>query len=67
MTAAEILREHRLRSGLTQREVAKLIGVPRQRVTEWEAGHHEPGFETVERILAALGQTITTIEAGEHS
>lgn len=66
MTAAEILRQTRLDSGLTQEQVAALIGVPRQRVTEWEAGHHEPGYETVERILTALGYSLKT-DAGDPS
>lgn len=66
MTAAETLRDHRLRSGLTQAEVAALTGIQRPRISEWERGVKKPSYETVERILRALGYTVATIEAGEQ-
>jgi transcriptional regulator with XRE-family HTH domain len=65
MSAAEKLRSHRLKRGLTQEAVAALAGVPRERISEWERGVVEPGYRNVERILTALGYDLTTVEGGD--
>lgn len=67
MTAAEVLRQSRLERGLTQEAVASLVGLPRERISEWERGVVEPGYRNVERILTALGYTLTPAEVGGHS
>jgi transcriptional regulator with XRE-family HTH domain len=55
MTAGQLLREARLRAGLTQEELAKQVGGPRSQIARWEQDAVEPGFETVRRLLRACG------------
>jgi transcriptional regulator with XRE-family HTH domain len=35
---------------LTQKELAKILGVPPQRVSEWEKGFHEPRLEILLKL-----------------
>ncbi len=57
MRAAEMLRDLRLRAGLTQHDLAKAIGVAQARISEIEAGigRHGPSFAVIERIATACG------------
>jgi transcriptional regulator with XRE-family HTH domain len=45
----------RLRLNLTQRELAIKSGVAQSTIARIERGHVDPGFESVQRILAAVG------------
>ena len=47
MTFAAQLKQARANAGLTQAEVAELIGVTVQTVKSWEAGRREPPVEPV--------------------
>lgn len=62
MTAAEIIRQCRDKRGLTQRQLAELVGIPHQRINEWENGIYEPGFENVSKVLMALGYSLSVVE-----
>jgi transcriptional regulator with XRE-family HTH domain len=55
MNAAATLREHRLRSGITQAELARRAGTSQATVSAYEAGRKQPTVETYGRLLAALG------------
>ena len=52
------IREVRLDSGLTQREVASASGLAHSTVSRIECGHVLPTLATLERMAAAMGTTI---------
>lgn len=51
---AEKLREIREAAGVSQRTLARAIGVTPQSVANWESGTHRPRPEQLERLLAGL-------------
>jgi transcriptional regulator with XRE-family HTH domain len=55
MTAGQLIREARLRAGLSQREVGERIGRPGPQVARWESGTVDPGFAVVQRVLRVCG------------
>jgi transcriptional regulator with XRE-family HTH domain len=54
-TAGETIRNARLRSGLSQREVARRAGTSQAAISRIERGLEEPTFERFEQILAGMG------------
>lgn len=52
---SERLKELRLKSGMTQLELAMRIGVSKSSINMYERGEREPGLETVERIADCFG------------
>jgi transcriptional regulator with XRE-family HTH domain len=50
-----LVREARLRAGLTQREVARRAGTSQSVVARIEQGRADPGTTTLLRLLAAAG------------
>jgi transcriptional regulator with XRE-family HTH domain len=52
---ADVVREARARSGLSQRELAARAGTTQSVVGRLEAGIGSPRMETVERLLQAAG------------
>lgn len=55
MTAAQIIREARLKAGLTQTELAERLGGERAQVARWEIGGQEPSFENLQSVVEACG------------
>jgi transcriptional regulator with XRE-family HTH domain len=55
MTAAQIIREARLKAGLTQSELAERLGRERAQVARWEIGGQEPSFENLRAAVEACG------------
>jgi len=55
VTGAQIIREARLKAGLTQTELAKRLGRDRAQVARWEIGGQEPSFENVRSVVEACG------------
>jgi transcriptional regulator with XRE-family HTH domain len=55
MMSANLIREARLRAGLTQRELAARIGRPQSNVARWEKGVRQPSFETLVEVVRACG------------
>jgi transcriptional regulator with XRE-family HTH domain len=53
--AGALLREARVRAGLSQAELARRAGVSRSVLSVYESGRREPGSEALSRILAATG------------
>jgi transcriptional regulator with XRE-family HTH domain len=49
------LRELREQKGLTQSQLAELVGVKRDAVARWEADVREPGWSNVVALARALG------------
>jgi predicted nucleotidyltransferase/DNA-binding XRE family transcriptional regulator len=58
-SAATIVREARQRAGLTQTELASAAGVEQSVVSAYETGKREPGFETLRKLVAASGLSLT--------
>src|SRR5215207_10091404 len=55
MTGAQIIREARLKAGLTQTELAERLGRDRAQVARWETGGQEPSFENLRAAVEACG------------
>ncbi|HEV8089172.1 MAG TPA: helix-turn-helix transcriptional regulator [Actinomycetota bacterium] len=55
MDAGQILRESRLRSGLSQRRLAELAGVTQPTVARIESGLIQPTFERLLELVRACG------------
>jgi transcriptional regulator with XRE-family HTH domain len=65
MTAAQIIREARLRAGLTQSELAARLGRERAQVARWEVGGQEPSFENLRSVVEACG-FVLRVEIGDR-
>lgn len=48
------LKEIRLRVGLTQVQLAVMIGFPQTTISQWELGLSDPSTDTVRKIAAVL-------------
>jgi hypothetical protein len=59
MAAGEVLRQARLRAGLSQTDLARRAHVAQSVISAYESGHREPGLATLARLVAATGQRLT--------
>lgn len=55
------IRARRTARGISQRRLAELAGVARPTVEQIELANRAPNLETVERLAAALGTTVTSL------
>lgn len=55
-SAATLIREARVRAGLTQADLAARASVTQSVVSAYENGRREPSFDTLRRLVAATGQ-----------
>ncbi len=53
--AADLIREARLRAGLTQAELAARLGKAPSVIGRWEQGRAKPSLETVAAVVRAAG------------
>ena len=60
----EFLRQQR---GLTQEELAAVVGVSPSTVRRWEWGKHEPKLSDIPKLAAALGVTLDELIGGEEA
>lgn len=58
--AARLLKEARLRGGLSQAELARRAGTSQPAVSAYEQGHKDPSAATLARLLAATGTSLAT-------
>ena len=65
MSAAQLIREARLRAGLTQSELAARLGRERAQVARWEIGAQEPSFANLRSVIEACGFAFR-VEIGER-
>ena len=61
------LYELRKRAGLSQAELARMVGVTNKAVSKWETGSAKPGFDTAHRLADALNVTIGDLIAAPES
>lgn len=61
------LRELRQDSGLSQSQVAKLVGVSRNAVSQWESGETIPNSRRLARVAKALGVPLREIARASSS
>lgn len=57
----KMLKEFRLNQGLTQQEVADIVGCSRSLVYQWEKGIRSPTIEQLERLASHCGTTLEVI------
>ena len=58
MDAASLLREVRIRAGLTQRALAEAAGTSQSAVAAIESGSKQPTVATLDRLLRAAGSEL---------
>lgn len=51
----EKLKAARKAAGLTQAQLAKLVGCDQNHISRWEKGTHEPGVLIVKKMAQVLG------------
>ena len=59
MLSADLLREARLRAGLTQAELGRRVGRPQSQIGRWERGEVKPSLETLRDLIRACGLELT--------
>jgi transcriptional regulator with XRE-family HTH domain len=55
MLSADLLREARLRAGLTQEELGRRVGRHQSAIARWESGRSRPSLETLRELIRACG------------
>ncbi|MCQ2484214.1 MAG: helix-turn-helix domain-containing protein [Clostridia bacterium] len=58
MSFAENFRNARKNSGLTQQQVAEVLGLDRSSIAQYERGVSKPCFENIPKICALLNITL---------
>lgn len=55
MKGGSLIKEARLRAGLTQQELAERLSTSQSVIARWESNRRSPTFETVVRAIRACG------------
>lgn len=63
----EKLKSLREAKGMTQEELAEIIGISRQSISKWELGVNEPDIATIRVLCQALGTTPNELFAEEET
>lgn len=68
MRAGVLVKEARLRAGITQSELATRLGTKQPVVARWEAGLDEPTFPSLQKTLKACGLDlqVSLVEHDDH-
>ncbi|HYZ19495.1 MAG TPA: helix-turn-helix transcriptional regulator [Gaiellaceae bacterium] len=59
MASADLLREARLRAGLTQAELGRAVGRSQSAIGRWESGRVQPSLETLRDLIRACRLELT--------
>jgi transcriptional regulator with XRE-family HTH domain len=59
MISADLLREARLRAGLTQSELGRRVRRSQSQIARWERGDVKPSLETLRELIRACGLELT--------
>ena len=60
----EELKKARKEKGMTQKQLAALVGCDQREISRWECGR-EPGAKMLKRLAKALGVPMETLVADE--
>ena len=63
----DVIRRFRMEKGFNQPQLAALIGVNKNAVSNWEAGRTRPDINTVPLLCAALGVSISAFFGAEEN
>jgi transcriptional regulator with XRE-family HTH domain len=70
MISGDLLREARLRTGLSQAELARRAGKPTSVIGRWERGEVKPSLETLRDVIRSagleLGLTLSNADTDDH-
>lgn len=68
MRGGVLIKEARLRAGLTQTELAKRIGTTQSVIARWETGAAEPAFRTVVDVIRGCGLELRVglVDSDDH-
>lgn len=66
-TSPNQIREYRLRAGLTQKQLGKLLGKGRHIISSWERGRTLPSLPNVLRLARALNTLTESLYAGHFA
>ena len=53
--SGDLIKEARLRAGLTQAELGERMGKAQSEIARWERGEVQPSFETLRDVVRACG------------
>ncbi len=59
MISGDLLREARLRAGLTQKQLATRAGTSQPAIARWESGAVQPSLERLRELIRACGLELT--------
>ena len=59
MISADLLREARLRAGITQAELGRRVKRSQSQIARWERGDVKPSLETLRELIRACGLELT--------
>src|SRR5262245_27012683 len=60
------LREERIKAGISQRELARRLGLSASRISQLESGQSRPSVGTLYSIVTELGVSLDQVIRGEH-
>ena len=60
MTSGTLIREARMRAGLSQLELSERSGKDRAQIARWERDVVQPSFETLRELMRACGFDLET-------
>jgi transcriptional regulator with XRE-family HTH domain len=55
MISGDLIRDARLRAGITQTELGRRVDRAQSQIARWEAGRVEPSLETLVKLIRACG------------
>jgi transcriptional regulator with XRE-family HTH domain len=58
VTAGQLIRETRLRRGLSQARLARRVGTRQSAISRLEADEISPSVETLDRLMRAMGEQL---------
>ncbi len=59
MTSGDLLREARLRAGLSQRQLGQRVSRPHTQIARWEHSDVEPSLSTLRQVIRACGYDVS--------
>jgi len=59
MVSADLLKEARLRAGLTQEQLGRRVGRSQSAIARWESGRVQPSLETLRDLVRACRLELT--------